>query len=869
MTNEPPGDVRSDAPDRFAQSSVAILDFLLEGALPEGPLTEESVPRGVLDPLLEGLIHGVAASKRSDPLPGPLKPFANWRGAALKGNHPMGVLWQVLWGFRDHEFVQGVLNTWLEMNQELAEECKAGSIFIPDNLRELLSQPDPVASISELASTLWALGLDEPSTQKLFRYLVAIHKLFSSPPESTPLLEPSNVTRPQPDANKDELKRLRKMISESKARESEFTRELASRGKEVERMRLDLQTERRRSGDFEKASRETQQDLERMKRRLKDEQSARDASDRRHRASEAKTDRLERTVAELNKDLVALQEGLKRATEREAQVIKEFSRSRRALEYLEGQLADLTSSSTVLALIRAELEQAKNDRQRLQGGPHREAAARAGRLKDLERQYLEIYPELKTPRPAPALVRKTPVRFLGLGGCNEVGASAYLLEIGDRRILVDCGIRVRETDPNRLGPDITEVDRLDAVVLTHAHADHVGWLPALVRRAGNFDIYTTPETQRLAPLMLQDCRSQLERTMASRQLLRRHGGRSQTADPSPYERADVEEVERRLLPLNWGEEIGLRGGIRVSLHRAGHLLGASSALIEVEDRKVLVSGDIATFPQRTVEALYWPSSVVEPDLLILEATYGDRKHEPRPTQERLLADRVSRVVSGGGIALIPCFALGRAQEILSILSEAMRAQVIPIFPVWIDGLIDKVNEIYRSLGRLDLQGDFREVRTQGWRPEEVIEQARREPCAIVATSGMMTGGPMIEYAEKLAGQRNTRLLFSGYLDEDSPGRRILGVAQSWRGPEEVIVQGQYGEERRIRIAVPPELISLSAHADQAGLMQTVREAGPRNIALVHAQADERTGRDPAKTLARRLRGDGFAVASDPCRFELT
>ncbi|MGH8018175.1 MAG: MBL fold metallo-hydrolase RNA specificity domain-containing protein, partial [Opitutaceae bacterium] len=224
---------------------------------------------------------------------------------------------------------------------------------------------------------------------------------------------------------------------------------------------------------------------------------------------------------------------------------------------------------------------------------------------------------------------------------------------------------------------------------------------------------------------------------------------------------------------------------------------------------------------------------------------------------------VKALVGSGGVALIACFALGRAQEVLSILDAAMSSGALPKFPVWIDGMIDKVNEVYRSHGRLSLGENFHEVRTEGWEREEVVSRIQEQPSVVVATSGMLTGGPMVFYAQQLARQMNVRLFFSGYVDEDSPGGQALRLLGPGGVPAEITVPDDYGVRQTIQVRVAPDRVRLSAHADQNDLVGIIERYEPENVVLVHSEAKAR------EALTTRLSRGRFRVSADPRSFALS
>ena len=245
----------------------------------------------------------------------------------------------------------------------------------------------------------------------------------------------------------------------------------------------------------------------------------------------------------------------------------------------------------------------------------------------LKSAFLDAYPRYR--QPPPIKVRaKTPARFIALGGTAEVGRSCYLVELGKHRIMVDCGIKPGATDD--LHPEIDQLDSLDALILTHAHTDHIGWVPAVVRRFPNIGIYCSEATAGLLPVMLDDCYQHYMRKI----LLQRERAKY-IANAAPvqehYYIGNVQAVPSLVINCPFNQEEGLPfGDASLTFYPAGHILGAASLLLQdASGRRIFFSGDFASFPQLTVGAADWPDEIGDVDLLVLESTYGGRDHIDR------------------------------------------------------------------------------------------------------------------------------------------------------------------------------------------------------------------------------------------------
>ena len=422
-----------------------------------------------------------------------------------------------------------------------------------------------------------------------------------------------------------------------------------------------------------------------------------------------------------------------------------------------------------------------------------------------------------------------------LGGADEVGASSILLEIAGRRLLIDAGIR--PSPKARWGlagdqlPDLSRIDQaggIDAVLATHAHTDHTGALELVTGHYPAAPVYATPVTIALARVLHQDSR----RIMQSR--LEEEG------ELPLFDDVAVEKLMAAFVPVPFGTRLALGEGLAATYFPAGHIPGAAMIGLESDEGRVLISGDISISAQRTVDGARPPAFA--PDVLVMESTYGGRLHANRAAEERRLVETVGEVVSAGGKVLIPAFALGRAQELLLILAEFRRRGELPPVPVWADGLVRAICQAYAGFSDtlpLPLQERdslffdeiIRPVENNGQR-NDLIWQA--DPAVIVASSGMLAGGPSLSYARSLAGQPQHAILLTGYQDEEAPGRRLQEVAERGYG---TIRLGKDKVDVRCRLGT----YSLSAHADEGQIISLVEALDPSEVVLVHGDEAARTG----------------------------
>ena len=438
-----------------------------------------------------------------------------------------------------------------------------------------------------------------------------------------------------------------------------------------------------------------------------------------------------------------------------------------------------------------------------------------------------------------------------IGGAHEVGGSCSVVEVGSRRVLIDCGQRMGGgAEVDRL-PDLQKVQELgglDAMLVTHAHADHIGALPLIHLAFPTVPLYTNEATLALMRIMLADSL----KIMNLRWM--------QEAEIPLYPEHAVASMLARVEVVRPGEVFDICDGeLQASFLLSGHVLGACSLTLDTAEGRVFFTGDYSVDPQRTVDSIVVPP--VRPHVVVTESTYGNRLHANRRAEETRLAEAVARVVAGGGKVLIPAFALGRAQEVLLILLSEMKAGRMPRFPIFVDGMVRNVCQIYslfpEFLGdrlRKQVEREGNPFFYEGSAARAVTQTEREsvplgEPCCIVSSSGMLMGGPSQFYAAELATDPKNAIFITGYQDEESPGGKVLALADGKERSLRLM-------ERVVHFECQISKYNLSAHADAVQIAALLEKLGPRLCYLVHGDEGARAALAPMISCETRLPRNG-------------
>lgn len=421
------------------------------------------------------------------------------------------------------------------------------------------------------------------------------------------------------------------------------------------------------------------------------------------------------------------------------------------------------------------------------------------------------------------------MRLTFLGAAGTVTGSKYLLELGGRRVLVDCGLfqglkqlRLRNWDAFPL-----PAQKIDAVVLTHAHIDHSGYLPALAKQGFKGPVFSTAATRDLAALMLPDS-GHLQEEDAF--YANRHGFSKHHPALPLYTEEDGRKALRLFKPCDYHEAFQPIPGVTMRFSQAGHILGAASVHVAWQGGSILFSGDLGRDHDLLMRP---PEAPPAADYLVVESTYGDRSHEEEDPAI-LLAETINRTAARGGVVVVPAFAVGRAQALQYLVATLKHDKRIPDLPVFLNSpMAADVTEIYhrhRQEHRLDVAQCHRMCHAA--KIINTVEESQklnelRFPAVIISASGMATGGRVVHHLKAFAPDRRNTILLAGYQAAGTRGAKLAG------GAKEIKIHGEYVPVR----AEVVSLGSLSAHADRGELLRWIARlpGRPRRVFMTHGE----------------------------------
>jgi len=453
------------------------------------------------------------------------------------------------------------------------------------------------------------------------------------------------------------------------------------------------------------------------------------------------------------------------------------------------------------------------------------------------------------------------VRVTALGSYREVGRAMHLVTTNESKILVDCGAKPTtnrsEVQPFFAAPEMLPLDNLDAVVITHAHIDHIGMLPVLFKYGYRGPVYCTPPTRDLMTLL------QIDYIKVAK---------AEGNEP-PYSKADIQECIKHVVDINWGDKTDISPDIKMTMENAGHILGSSSVYMQIGEgkgeHKLLFSGDIKYEKSWLFDAATVRFPKVE--TLVIESTYGGPQ-DVQPTRQQAsqeLQDLIQDTLGRRGKIFCPVFAVGRSQEVMIAIDQLFKSGIVKPVTVWVDGMISEATAIHsshpnflnRDLRRQMLKGGMDNPFNSSWF-KQVDSREQRDailldpnPCIVLATSGMMTGGPIVEYFKHWAPEPSATLCFVGYQASGTLGRRL----QKGHAQVPLMDGGQ-----TLMVDIRCNMVTIdgfSGHSDRNQLIDYVDALNPTPKKIICHHGDPQTCNAFRQGLREKFRVQTYAPAN--------
>ncbi len=444
---------------------------------------------------------------------------------------------------------------------------------------------------------------------------------------------------------------------------------------------------------------------------------------------------------------------------------------------------------------------------------------------------------------------ETWLRLTALGGFREVGRSASLLMTRESKVLIDCGVAVSADEngstPYLSAPELMPLESIDGIIITHAHLDHSGLLPVLFKYGYDGPVYCTPPTRDLMSLLQLD-------------FIKVAVGEGKKA---PYDSSHIRDVVMHTIPLKYGETTDISPDVRLTLQNAGHILGSSIAHFHIGDGlyNIAFTGDIKFEKSWLFNAAV--NKFPRLETLVMESTYGGY-HDMQPSRQDAsgqLKEIIRRALSRGGKVLTPVFAVGRSQEVMLVLEDLMRNHQVPKVPIYLDGMIFEATAIHTAypeylnsqlrtqifqMGENPFLSDvFKRVDSPDMR-ERICHDT--ETCIVLATSGMMNGGPVMEYFKAWCDNPLNTLVFVGFQGEGTMGRKIQ---KGWTD----INLNDKGKQLTLHMKMDTETVDgFSGHSDRRQLVNYVSTIEPRPERIIIGHGEEYKCSELASTLYKKF-----------------
>lgn len=421
------------------------------------------------------------------------------------------------------------------------------------------------------------------------------------------------------------------------------------------------------------------------------------------------------------------------------------------------------------------------------------------------------------------------IKFLGAAG--TVTGSKYLLSVNTSKILVDCGLfqGLKSLRLQNWEPLPFQASEIDAVILTHAHLDHSGFIPRLVKDGFKGKIFCTAATKEVARVILMDAGHLMEEEA---EFLNRHKKSKHSPALALFTQKDAERAMSFFEPVNFNEDILIHPSFRFRLQYAGHILGASSVIVSVGGRQIAFSGDVGRLNDKI---FFPPEPLPEVDYLVIESTYGNRRHASVDSAEELAA-AINEVYSNKGVLMIPAFAVGRVQALMYDLSILKRKKLIPDFPMYLNSPMGiNVSDAFvkfKNLHRLSETQCREACQAVTYIRDVEDSKALNEkggPMLLIAGSGMLTGGRILHHLKAYAANEKNMILLTGYQAPGTRGEALINKTQ------ELKIHGEYIPVRaKVKV-----LNNMSAHADYSEIISWLNQSPklhPRKVFITHGEA---------------------------------
>lgn len=439
------------------------------------------------------------------------------------------------------------------------------------------------------------------------------------------------------------------------------------------------------------------------------------------------------------------------------------------------------------------------------------------------------------------------VKVTALGGFYEVGRSCALVQTPNSNVIVDCGINPETFEPTKAYPYLNamnlELDKIDAVVLTHAHMDHCGFIPYLYAYGYDGPVYCTTPSRDLAMLLQMDFLN-----IASKN----------SSYAPPYAVKDIQKELAHMVTVDYGEVIDITPEIKLTFYNAGHILGSSMVHLHIGDglHNLVFTGDIKYGFTRLFDQAN--SNFPRVETVFIDSTYGGRNDiQPnRFESDKRMMELVVETCKRGGKVLIPSFAVGRSQEIMLVMEEFASKNKDFNWPVYLDGMILEASAIHTAYPEYLRHNIQRRILSNDSPFEsrifEPVKKDREEiaggdPCVIIAPSGMLSGGPSVEYLKLLADDPKSTMIFVGYQSALSLGRKIQ------RGLKEIATVGDDGRATSLKVKMQIETVEgYSGHSDRQQLLALLKMMHPKPERVFTLHGDESKCEDLGRTVSKLM-----------------